>query len=248
MKSAVAARYGITKISDLRRYPGLRFGFREPFMARNDGWEGLRRTYQLPQTQVRGLNHYLAYRGLESGDIHVMNAYATDGEIAYYDLRVLEDDLHYFPQYYPLIMYRADLAERMPQVMSVFRKLVEELSISEDEMRRMNGAETLDRVPKRKIAADSLARKLNIRTKTLEIITLFDSLYRLTIQHLVLVGIPLCAAIVLVIPLSRTNHASRPTNTDFLGHHPRVSAYKFGLLMDSRLIAPLPPAWIRRMW
>jgi len=57
MKSAVAARYGITKVSDLRHYPELRFGFSETFMARNDGWEGLRRTYQLPQTQVRGLDH-----------------------------------------------------------------------------------------------------------------------------------------------------------------------------------------------
>jgi len=78
MKTEVAAQYGITKISDLRHYPDLRFGFTERFLARKDGWQSLRQTYQLPQT-------YLAYQGLNSGAIDLMDAYSTDGEVAYYN-------------------------------------------------------------------------------------------------------------------------------------------------------------------
>ncbi|HZX13297.1 MAG TPA: glycine betaine ABC transporter substrate-binding protein, partial [Thermodesulfobacteriota bacterium] len=97
MKEDVAERHGITKISDLRKHPKLRFGFTNEFMNRGDGWPSLRRAYNLPQKNVRGLDHDLAYRGLESGSIDVIDLYSTDAEIRYYKLRVLDDDLHHFP-------------------------------------------------------------------------------------------------------------------------------------------------------
>ncbi|HIE02393.1 MAG TPA: ABC transporter permease subunit [Thiotrichaceae bacterium] len=198
MKPEVAAQYSITKISDLRHYPDLRFGFTERFLARQDGWQSLRQTYQLPQTDVRGLHHYLAYQGLNSGAIDLMDAYSTDGELAYYNLQVLEDDLHHFPDYYPLIIYRADLAERMPQVIAALQKIVG--NITETEIRQMNGTATLDKVPESKVAADFLAKKLNIQIDIPEE-TLFSRLYKFTIEHLILVSISLFAAIVVSIPL-----------------------------------------------
>jgi len=198
MKPEVAAQYGITKLSDLRYHPDLRFGFTERFLARKDGWQSLRQIYQLPQTDVRGLHHYLAYQGLNSGAIDLMDAYSTDGELAYYNLQVLEDDLHYFIKYYPLIIYRADLAERMPQVVAALQKIVGK--ISETEIRQMNGSATLDKVPESKVAADFLAKKFNIQINIPEE-TLFSRLYKFTIEHLILVSISLFAAIVLSIPL-----------------------------------------------
>ena len=71
MKEAEAERLGIRRISDLRAHPELRFGFSNEFMDRADGWPALRDRYQLPQGEVRGLDHDLAYRGLESGAIQV---------------------------------------------------------------------------------------------------------------------------------------------------------------------------------
>nr|VFJ54963.1 MAG: osmoprotectant transport system permease protein [Candidatus Kentron sp. DK] len=198
MKPAVAARRGIRNISDLRGHPDLRFGFTERFLARKDGWEGLRRAYGLPQTDVRGLHHYLAYRGLDNGDVDLMDGYSNDGEIAYYGLRVLADDRHYFPDYHPLILYRADLITRVPHALSALQRLVD--NISEEEMRRMNGAATLDKIPEARIAADFLEEKFSIRIDASEE-TLFDRLYRFTIEHLILVGISLSAAIALSIPL-----------------------------------------------
>src|SRR3972149_2988636 len=77
---------GITKISDLRKYPELKFSFTNEFMNRGDGWPSLRKAYNLPQKNVRGLDHDLAYRGLESGSIDVIDLYSTDAEIRYYKL------------------------------------------------------------------------------------------------------------------------------------------------------------------
>ncbi len=79
-------------------------------MDRGDGWPGLRRQYNLPQTNVRGLVHDLAYQGLDKGFIDVMDLYSTDAEIRYYDLKVLKDDLAYFPVYNAVILFRLDMA------------------------------------------------------------------------------------------------------------------------------------------
>jgi len=198
MKKTVAAKYGIRKLSDLRHYPFLKFGFGESFMARNDGWQSLRQTYQLPQTDVRGLNHALAYQGLEKGAIDVVDAYSTDGEVAYYDLQVLEDDLQHFPKYYALFVYRADLQERLPQVIKALHQL--EGQISEAEMTKMNARAKLDKVPGGQVAADFLAEKFKIQIDIPEE-TLFSRLYQLTIEHLILVSISLFAAIIVSIPL-----------------------------------------------
>ena len=88
-------------------------------MDRGDGWPGLRAAYGLANN-ARGLDHDLAYRALESGDIAVMDLYSTDAEIEYYDLVVLADDRAYFPRYDAVILYRADLAQRHPEAVRGF--------------------------------------------------------------------------------------------------------------------------------
>ena len=57
------ARLGLRRISDLRNYPALSLGLSNEFMARADGWPGLRKRYRLPQKKVFGMDHDLAYPG-----------------------------------------------------------------------------------------------------------------------------------------------------------------------------------------
>ena len=83
-------------------------------MNRADGWPALQAAYELPQQDVRGLDHDLAYRGLASGAIDVMDLYSTDAKIAQYDVAVLTDDLGLFPRYDAVVLYRQDLVERAP--------------------------------------------------------------------------------------------------------------------------------------
>ena len=97
MREQEAARLGIVRLSDLRRHPDLKFGFSNEFMDRSDGWPGVRDRYGLPQRDVRGLDHDLAYRALASGEIQATDLYSTDAEIRQYNLRAARDDLGFFP-------------------------------------------------------------------------------------------------------------------------------------------------------
>ena len=63
MRAERAAELGIRTISDLRGTRTCDCGFSSEFMGRSDGWPGLRRAYDLPQTDVAGMDHQLAYRG-----------------------------------------------------------------------------------------------------------------------------------------------------------------------------------------
>lgn len=118
MKKDTADELGIEKISDLNKYPELKFGFTSEFINRRDGWPGLKAVYKLNHSNVKGMDHDLAYRGLERGSIDIIDLYSTDAEIKYYDIKVLEDDLKYFPEYNSVILYRVDLKDNFPRLVN----------------------------------------------------------------------------------------------------------------------------------
>lgn len=198
MKEEVAEKLKIRKISDLQRHPDLKFGFGNEFMDRGDGWPILRRHYNLPQQNVRGLDHDLAYRGLEKGIIQAIDTYSTDAKIRYYNLRLLEDDMNHFPAYNAVILYRSDLEERAPHVVTVLKKI--ENKISRLEMVKMNFRANMEMIPENRIAADFLSESLSLETESYEE-TAISRLLRLTTEHLYLVTISLSAAILTSIPL-----------------------------------------------
>ena len=198
MKEAEAERLGIRRISGLRAHPELRLGFSNEFMDRGDGWPSLRDRYQLPQQEVRGLDHDLAYRGLESGAIQVTDLYSTDAEIAAYGLRVLEDDLKHFPAYDAVLLYREDWARRNPRVLAVILRM--EGLISEQEMVRLNARARLERVPETQVASEFLTRKLGIEPEV-RTDSLASRLWRRTREHLFLVLVSLLGAVAVAVPL-----------------------------------------------
>lgn len=198
MKKRLAEEYTVTTISDLRKYPDFKFGFTNEFMDRADGWQGLRAHYNLPQTSVRGLDHDLAYRGIDSGAIQVIDMYSTDAEIEYYGLRALEDDLKYFPRYEAVLLYRADVIERRP-------RLVEQLEllsgrISESKMIAMNAQAKLKGIREKQIAADFLHGMFGIQVDV-SYDHFWQRLRKHTTDHLILVALSLSGAILMAIPL-----------------------------------------------
>ncbi|MCP5006283.1 MAG: ABC transporter permease subunit [Planctomycetes bacterium] len=210
MKEEVAEKLKILKISDLRNHPELKLGFGNEFMDRGDGWPILRKHYNLPQQNVRGLDHDLAYRGLEKGTIQAIDIYSTDAKIQYYDLRILKDDLNHFPAYNAVILYRSDLEERAQHVVTALKKL--EGKISESEMVEMNSRANLEMLPETQIASDFLSESLSLETEFHEE-TATGRLLRHTGEHLFMVIISLSAAILISIPLGILS-AKRPG----LGH------------------------------
>jgi Periplasmic glycine betaine/choline-binding (lipo)protein of an ABC-type transport system (osmoprotectant binding protein) len=107
MRRSEAQRLGIRTISDLQRYPELKFGLTHEFLERQDGWRPLRQRYGLPQQNIIGIDHALGYSALANGSIAVKDAYSTDAKIEQNDLFVLEDDLHFFPKYEAVFLFRS---------------------------------------------------------------------------------------------------------------------------------------------
>src|SRR5262249_4950932 len=184
MRKEAASRLHIGKISDLRNHPQLKFGFSSEFMDRADGWPGLRSRYRLPQQDVHGLNHDLAYQGLVSGAIDATDLYSTDPKIRRFDLSVLEDDLNYFPSYQAVLLYRVDLEERAPAIVSALLRL--EGKISENAMIEMNARAEEDKVPESQVAADYLANNLGVQVQA-KVESKLGLLLRLTREHIFLV-------------------------------------------------------------
>lgn len=198
MRETEAARLGIRSISDLAKHPELRFGFSNEFMDRKDGWPGLRTRYGLASHKAQGLDHDLAYRGLASGTIDATDLYSTDAEIKYYKIRTLADDLHYFPTYNAVLLYRIDLEQKAPGAVETFLRL--EGRIPEKEMIAMNARAKLDKEPETRVAAGFLEKNLDIKPAVVND-SLLQRLIHRTAEHLYLVCISLLAAILVAVPL-----------------------------------------------
>ncbi|HKJ25179.1 MAG TPA: glycine betaine ABC transporter substrate-binding protein [Myxococcota bacterium] len=198
MREARAAELGIRTISDLAAHPTLVFGFTDEFMKRGEGWPSLRQRYRLPQTDVRGLDHDIAYRGVASGELDVVDLYSTDAEIAYYGLRALEDDLGHFPRYDAVWLWRADLEARAPAVVAALRRV--EGAISETRMIAMNARAKLDGEPEARIAAELVSEVTGVESEV-HVPGLAERVAATTAAHLRLVAISLVAAIAVAIPL-----------------------------------------------
>jgi osmoprotectant transport system substrate-binding protein/osmoprotectant transport system permease protein len=192
-----AGKLGIHKISDLRAHPDLNVGVTHEFLDRQDGWAPLVARYGLQMRNVRGIDHALGYAALANGSIDVKDAYSTDAKIAENDLVVLDDDLHFFPQYKAVFLYRLGTDGR---AVTVVEKLAGTLDATQ--MTRLNAeAERTKNY--------ALAAALYFGKKTEPVAgELAGKIGRWTWQHLQLVGASLLLAIIVGIPLGI--RASRP--------------------------------------
>jgi osmoprotectant transport system substrate-binding protein/osmoprotectant transport system permease protein len=198
MNERDAASLGVTRISDLRGLPKLRLAFSEEFLHRHDGWPALRTLYGLSQTDVRSLDHDLAYRALAAGDVDVIDLYTTDAEIPYYHLRTLADDLGHFPRYRAVLLYRLDLPARAASALASLSVL--EGRIAARDMQRLNERVKLERVPEPVVAADFLAAVLGMKGEAGGE-GRARRIGRYVAEHLALVAASLSAAILVGIPL-----------------------------------------------
>ena len=109
MLEARADELHITRISDLLRPEAatLRLGLSHEFLQRADGWPALKAAYRLPLVAGSGLDHGLAYEAVAAQRVDVIDVYSTDAKVGRYHLRVLQDDLGFFPRYEAVLLMRA---------------------------------------------------------------------------------------------------------------------------------------------
>jgi len=197
MRRDRAAKLGIRKISDLRNHPDLNIGVTHEFLDRQDGWAPLSARYGLEMHNVRGIDHALGYAALATGSIDVKDAYSTDAKIAENNLIVLEDDLHFFPQYKAVFLYRLEIDSR---AVAALEKLVG--TLDEARMRRLNFA--AERTKDYAYAAALYFGQKPVSPSN----NLIGKIGRWTLRHLELVGASLFLGIIVGIPLGI--RASRP--------------------------------------
>ena len=199
VRQDIGERLALTRISDLQAHPGLRFGFSNAFMDREDGWPGLRQRYQLPQQTVHGMEHVLTYQALQQGEIDVIDAYTTDPHIAMYHLRVLEDDRKHFPRYDGVVLYRQSLAEQAPRLVEALSQL--EGRIDDRHMLSLNQQVEIDGQSETDVAARFLTETLGIKIVAQTGLSLAARVWQTTLEHLFLVITSLGAAILIATPL-----------------------------------------------
>ncbi|HEY0683895.1 MAG TPA: glycine betaine ABC transporter substrate-binding protein [Steroidobacter sp.] len=195
MRRDRAAELGITRMSQLADHPTLRFGFSNEFMERGDGWPGIREHYHLPQQDVRGLSHDLAYRGLASRSLDLTDLYSTDAEIVHYDLTTLADDAKFFPVYDAIFVCRDDVPDAIRDALNRLGGRIDEKA-----MTKMNARAALDREPESQIAASFLHEQLGV-VSHIEVDSRSARIWRRTKEHLAMVGISLGLAILVAVPL-----------------------------------------------
>jgi osmoprotectant transport system permease protein len=193
MRRSEAQRLGIRTISDLQRHSELKFGLTHEFLERQDGWRPLRQRYALPQQDIIGIDHALGYSAIANGSIAVKDAYSTDAKIEQNDLFVLEDDLHFFPKYEAVFLFRSSTRA---DAIAALRGL--EGTLDETRMIRLNAE--AERT-KNYATAANLYFERNARSPN----SLNDSfprkLARWTLRHLQLAGFSLLLSIIVGIPL-----------------------------------------------
>ena len=213
LREALAERLSVRTLSDLARHPGLKFGLSQEFIARADGWPGLKAAYAMPQMPT-GLDHGLAYEAVAAGKIDVMDIYSTDAKIERYGLRVLGDDRGVFPGYDAVLVYRLDLPQRFPRAWQALQAL--EGTIDERRMMRLNAAAELEQKSFAAVAKSFLSGKAEGAAPARSFISaLFgEDFWRLTREHLLLVFASLAAGIVVAVPLgvvaARVEAAAQP--------------------------------------
>lgn len=92
----------------------LRFGAEQDFFtdAGNMKFGPMAAAYGLNFMEVKPVDIMMKYSLVEQGAYDVMVVYATDGLNKRANLTLLEDDLHFFPDYYGTILVRNDVFER----------------------------------------------------------------------------------------------------------------------------------------
>ena len=126
------------------------------FANRPDGLAGLTETYDLQFTRkdIRQMDAGLVYTALRNGQVFTGLVYTTDGRLSAFDLKLLEDDRHYFPDYTAAPVVRKAVLDAHPQLAALLKPLAEQLD--DETMRQLNAKVDVEHQSPGKVADDFL--------------------------------------------------------------------------------------------
>ena len=102
------------------------------FASRQDGLPGVQALYGFPTTEVKSFGTGAIYSSIANGTCNFGEIFTTDGRIAGLNLRVLEDDRKFFPQYNICVVLREELYQRHPEIEQVMQPVA--MALNNEEM------------------------------------------------------------------------------------------------------------------
>ncbi len=133
---ALATRRDVAEEHDVSTYTELAaiadqltIGGPPEFFEREDGLPGLQEAYGgFDFAETRQLDSGLRYEALVNGDIDVVLAFGTDGQISGFGLVLLEDDQNFFTPYPVAPVVRSDVLQAEPGIATILNSLAPRLT------------------------------------------------------------------------------------------------------------------------
>ena len=154
---AYAAQHGLKTNSDMTRFLQQNpkeavFCVETEFASRPDGMPGVRRTYGFPVTTTKTFGTGAIYSAIAGGTCNFGEVFTTDGRIAGLNLRVLEDDKKFFPQYNATVTLRKEFLDRYPRIAEVMAPVSD--ALDNEEIIELNKQVDVDGRDPAKVARD----------------------------------------------------------------------------------------------
>lgn len=126
-----AKKYDLNNVSDMQKRAGqMKVGIDQSWMnRRGDGYDAFQKLYGFSFNKVYPMQIGLVYDSLEAGKMDAILGYSTDGRISSYDLKLLNDDKHFFPPYYASPVATDKILREHPELKQVFNRLNGKISL-----------------------------------------------------------------------------------------------------------------------
>lgn len=152
----------VAKIDQVRKTDpkhNWRLGLDLEFYGRSDGMKPLQKTYNLTldRPQIRQMDPGLVYNAVRDGFVDAGLIYTTDGRVKGFDLKVLEDDKHFFPSYNVTPVVRQDVLASHPGLEAALNQLSP--LITDEAITEMNKRVDIDHQSPEQVARDFLQSK-----------------------------------------------------------------------------------------
>jgi glycine betaine/choline ABC-type transport system substrate-binding protein/ABC-type proline/glycine betaine transport system permease subunit len=137
VRQDTAEKYNLETFSDIAKVADkLILGSTIEFTNREDGYEGLKKKYNMNFKDVSAVDGGLRYTSLNNNKTDVIDAFSTDGLLKAFNLKVLKDDKNFFPPYYAAPIIASKTLKEHPELEDLLNKLAGK--IDDEKMRDLN--------------------------------------------------------------------------------------------------------------
>lgn len=152
----------VAKLEEVRKNDpdhNWKLGLDLEFSGRSDGLKPLQKAYNMPldRPQIRQMDPGLVYNAVRDGFVDAGLIYTTDSRVKGFELKVLEDDKHFFPSYNVTPVVRKDVLDSHPGLEAALNQLSP--LITDEAITEMNKRVDIDHQSPEQVARDFLKSK-----------------------------------------------------------------------------------------